>query len=51
MHDKILFPLPQDLPGSKVHAPFVLIGDEAFPGEVHLMKPYSCKSKAISAKT
>ena len=50
MYDEIPFPVPRNLPRSQTHAPFVLIGNETFPGEIHLMKPYSRKSKAVTEK-
>ena len=39
-------PLPKSkfLPGSKTQAPFVLVGDEAFPPKNNLLKPYSHRS-------
>ncbi len=51
MSDNIPFLLPQDLPRSKIRAPYVLIGDEAFPRGIHLVKPYSKKSKCTIEKT
>ncbi len=51
MVNNIPFPPPEDLPGTQTHAPYVLVGDEAFPSKLHLLKPYSKKSKAVSEKT
>ncbi len=48
--DRIPFPLPENLPGTTTQAPYVLVGDKAFPGELHLLKPYSKKTKTISEK-
>ncbi len=49
--DRIPFPLPENLPGTTTRAPYVLVGDKAFPRELHLLKPYSKKTKTVSEKT
>ncbi len=51
MEDRIPLLTPRDLPCSNIKAPYVLIGDEAFPSGVHLLKPYSKKSKCATEKT
>ena len=51
MANRILFPLLENLPSTTTKAPFVLIGDEAFLGEMQLLKPYSKKTKTVSEKT
>ncbi|KAL1448012.1 hypothetical protein MTO96_028297 [Rhipicephalus appendiculatus] len=33
-------PPPRNVPGASVKLPYVLVGDEAFPLEVNLMRPY-----------
>lgn len=34
-------PPPETLPGSNIALPYVIIGDDAFPLQEHIMKPYS----------
>ncbi len=41
MNDTLPLPKPECLPRSKTKAPFVLVGDEAFPPKTNLLKPYS----------
>ena len=38
--DQIDLPQPSTLPGSSVLAPYVLVGDDAFPLKHYLMKPF-----------
>ena len=33
-------PLDSCLPGTNIEAPFVIVGDEAFPLKTYLMRPY-----------
>ncbi len=44
MNDTLPLPSPKGLSGSKTIAPFVLVGDEAFPPKENLLKPFSCRS-------
>ncbi len=44
MNNALPLPPPKLLPGSKMRAPFVLVGDEAFPPKNNLMKPYLRRS-------
>ena len=41
MNNSLPLPKPKCLPGSKILAPFILVGDEAFPPKNTLLKPYS----------
>lgn len=43
-------PPPQDLPGSNVSLPHVLIGDEAYPLKSYLMRPYPSGNLTIDKK-
>ncbi len=45
LEEKILFPAPRNLPSTSIRVPFVIIGDEAFPSMVNLLKPYPKRSK------
>ena len=51
MNNNIPFPQPENLPRNDIRVLFVLIRDEAFPSDIHLLKPYSKKSKCTTAKT
>ncbi len=44
MNDTLPLPSPGLLPGSKTVAPFVLVGDKAFPLKSNLLKLYSRRS-------
>ena len=50
MEDRIPFPEPKNLPGTKIHAPYATIGDKAFPRMIHLLKPYLKRSKQATKK-
>ncbi|CAH1997238.1 unnamed protein product [Acanthoscelides obtectus] len=39
VHDKIILP-PKPLPGTEVSVPHVFVGDEGFPLQTYLMRPY-----------
>ena len=38
--NKMKIPEPNELPGTDIKCPYVLVGDEAFPLKTYLMKPY-----------
>lgn len=38
-----IFPLPKELPGSDIKLPYVIVGDEAFRLDIHVMKPFTQK--------
>lgn len=40
MKNELALPTPQPLPGSEVLCHYVLVADDAFPLQVHIMKPY-----------
>lgn len=40
-----IFPPPQDLPGSNIKLPNVIVGDEAFRLDKHIMKPFTQKQR------
>ncbi|KAL1457340.1 hypothetical protein MTO96_043512 [Rhipicephalus appendiculatus] len=39
-NDQLGIPPPRNVPGASIRLPYVLVGDEAFPLEVDLMRPY-----------
>ena len=43
--DQIPFPQLKLLPDTHIRAPFVIIGDEAFPSMINLLKSYPKRSK------
>ncbi len=47
----IPFPPPKNLPDTHVYAPFVIVGDEAFPSLINLVKPYPRRSKQGTKKS
>lgn len=46
LKDASIFPLPQILPKSDIILPHVILGDEAFSLNEHMMKPF-CKNQAL----
>ena len=48
--DKILFPPAENFPDTNNKAPYVLVGDEAFPSDFHLLKLFPKKSKSVPKK-
>ena len=50
MEEKIPFPVPKNLLGTRIRVLFAIIGDEAFPSMVNLLKPYPKRSKQAMKK-
>lgn len=43
-NNELNLPIPKPLPGRQVEVPFVLVADDAFRMQKHLLKPYPGKS-------
>ena len=48
---QIPFPNPKNLPDTHLRAPFVIVGNEAFPSMINLLKPYPRYSKQGTKKS
>ncbi len=50
MEEQIPFPAPRFLLNTHIRAPFAVVGDEAFPSMINLLKPYPKRSKQATKK-
>ena len=43
-HKSLKIPSPNKLPGTNIFVPYVMVADDAFPLNEHIMKPFGVKS-------